>query len=63
MKEMTLKDLAYRDLLNSRSICLSQKTKVLELRRQLEIAEKNLSRLEAQRDRLEEKYMNLKGAE
>ena len=60
MKEMTLKDLAYRDLLNSRSICLSQKTKVLELRRQLEIAEKNLSRMEAQRDRLEEKYMNLK---
>lgn len=63
MKEMTLKDLAYRDLLNSRSICLSQEVKVLELRRQLEIAEKNLSRLEAQRDRLEEKYMNLKGAE
>jgi DNA-binding Xre family transcriptional regulator len=60
MKEMTLKDLAYRDLLNSRSICLSQEAKVLELRRQLEIAEKNLSRLEAQRDRLEEKYMNLK---
>ena len=60
MKEMTLKDLAYNDLLKSRSIYLSQKNKVLELRRQLEIAEKNLSRLEAQRDRLEEKYMNLK---